>query len=69
MDLIYEVDKINREFGAPGRLLFNLKRRRRKRLDAELWAVTSMLLDAKCKHIGTERNREILLRPVQFAGK
>lgn len=61
MDLIYEVDRINQEFGAPDEVYSTrtpaAEEVRRKALGCDIY-----LLDAECKHIGTERNREILLR-------
>jgi uncharacterized FAD-dependent dehydrogenase len=61
MDLIYEVDRVNQEFGAPDEFYSTstpaAEEVRRKALGCDIH-----LLDAKCKHIGTERNREILLR-------
>ena len=61
MDLIYDVDRINQEFGATSELFSTgtaaAEKVRRKALGCDIH-----LLDAKCKHLGTERNREILLK-------
>ncbi|HHV42821.1 MAG TPA: NAD(P)/FAD-dependent oxidoreductase [Clostridiaceae bacterium] len=61
MDLIYEVDKINREFGAPEDF-YSTETPKAEEVRRRALGCDIHLLDAKCKHIGTERNREILLR-------
>ena len=61
MDLILEVDRVNQEFGATDEFYSTetlaAEEVRRKALGCDIH-----LLDARCKHLGTERNREILIR-------
>ena len=59
MELIEYVDAVNRTFGAPGEMFSTRNEQadiiRRKAIGLDLH-----LLDARCKHIGTEKNRELL---------
>lgn len=61
MDLIEYVDGVNQMFGATDEFYSTYSPAadaiRRKALAADMH-----LLDARCKHLGTERNREILIR-------
>lgn len=59
MDLIEYVDKVNQEFGATDQFYSTFTPAadviRRRAIGHDLH-----LMDARCKHLGTERNREIL---------
>ena len=59
MDLIEYVDQVNQQFGATDQVFSTFTPEadliRRKAIGFDLH-----LLDARCKHLGTERNREIL---------
>lgn len=61
MELIYDVDAVNQKFGATNRIYStdtpegNAIRRRALSYDIHL-------LNAQCKHLGTENNRQILMR-------
>ena len=65
MELIEYVDQVNQQFGATDEFLLDLTPEadviRRKAIGIDLH-----LLDARCKHLGTERNREILTAQSEF---
>ncbi len=61
MDLIEYVDSVNQEFGAPSES-FSTRNESADSIRRKALSLDLHLLDARCKHIGTERNREILLR-------
>ncbi len=61
MGLIDYVDQINQAFGATD-ACFSTYSEAADEIRRRALAVDMHLLDAKCKHLGTERNREILIQ-------
>jgi uncharacterized protein len=65
MELIEYVDRINQQFGATSQVFSTLTPEgdliRRKAISFDLH-----LMDARCKHLGTERNREILAAQFEY---
>lgn len=68
MALIDYVDEVNQSFGATDSYFSTYSKEaediRRRALAADMH-----LLDARCKHLGTERNREILIRQYRWLEK
>jgi len=68
MDLIEYVDRINVDFGATTEVYSTFTREadeiRKKALGHDLH-----LLDARCKHLGTEKNKEILIKQSEWLDK
>lgn len=65
MDLIEYVDRINQRFGATDQV-FSTFTPEAERIRHLAISVDLHLLDARCKHLGTERNREILAAQFDF---
>ena len=61
MALIEYVDTVNQEFGAPADF-FSTKNDKADLIRSKAIGLDLHLLDARCKHVGTEKNREILIR-------
>ena len=68
MDLIKYVDEINQKFGATDEV-FSTKTPAAERIRQTAIGYDLHLLDAQCKHLGTERNREILAAQFDFLDK
>ena len=61
LSLIYDVDAINQKFGATGKW-FSTETPEGEAIRRRALACDIHLLDARCKHLGTENNREILIK-------
>ncbi len=61
LSLIYDVDAINQKFGATGKW-FSTETPEGEAIRKRALACDIHLLDARCKHLGTENNREILMK-------
>lgn len=65
MELIEYVDKINQQFGAT-EACYSTYTPEADRIRKQAIAYDLHLMDARCKHLGTERNREILVAQYDF---
>ena len=65
MDLINYVDKVNQKFGATDEV-YSTKTPAAEKIRKEAIGYDLHLLDASCKHLGTECNREILAAQYDF---